>query len=75
MAEFGVQSPQRMFGVIIDFRGLWTSNSRSEGFHARVGWLKSKRPVNSLPDLALSWPLELQRGHYDPFAMGARCYL
>jgi len=29
----------------------------------RVGWLKSKRPANSLPGMALSWPLELQMGY------------
>ncbi len=35
-----------------------------------VYWLKSKRPANSLPCIALSWPLELQRGHLEFKALG-----
>jgi len=70
-AEFGVQSPQLRSGLVFHLRGLWTSNSRSQRDFCAKGWLKSNRPVNSLPNIQLSWPIELQRGMCHPSGVSA----
>jgi len=63
LASPGVQSLQLSFNLTSQLRGLWTyvQHIRS-GVCPRSSWLKSKRPLISLPYNALSWPLELQRG-------------
>jgi len=47
--------------------------ARRSEFSRRVCWLKSKRPANPLPDIALSWPLELQRGASVSLALAGSC--
>jgi len=68
IVSLGVQSPQPSFSMIPQFRGLWTSSSISRWdispIFPRSCWLKSKRPANSLSDIAVVWPLELQQGEF-----------
>ena len=45
------------------FKGRRVQSWFGSDLWVRVGWLKSKRPANSLSCMALSWPLEIQMGY------------
>jgi len=55
------KAPDAYRGLLPDFERFGLQAAHCFVVYPRACWLKSKRPVNSLPGISLSWPLELQR--------------
>ncbi len=64
MAELGVQNPLAECAFINLLDGVLDFKKYMGEMCPQVYWLKSNRPANSLSCISLSWPIELQRGHF-----------